>query len=170
MAEPLVYLNGATVPASQAQLPIADAAIVQGATITEQTRTFHRKAYRLEAHLERFFQSLHLARLDPGLSWEQFQAISEEVVACNAALLDEGETASVISVPDDVRGERLIAFYTDADLPPAALWEKLTATGIPKLWIPKREDLRLVETIPTLGSGKVDLRALRQIAVGRSTT
>jgi hypothetical protein len=33
------------------------------------------------------------------------------------------------------------------------------------LWLPKREDLRLVEAIPTLGTGKVDLRAVRQLAV-----
>ena len=80
------------------------------------------------------------------------------------ALLDEGHMASVVSMPDDVRGERLVAFYSDPTITSAALWEKLTATDLPKLWIPKREDLRPIETIPTLGSGKVDLRALRQMA------
>jgi acyl-[acyl-carrier-protein]-phospholipid O-acyltransferase/long-chain-fatty-acid--[acyl-carrier-protein] ligase len=83
------------------------------------------------------------------------------------ALLDEGHTASVVSVPDEVRGERLVAFYSDPAIAPAALWDKLSATDLPKLWIPKRDDLHPIETIPTLGSGKVDLRALRMIAVSK---
>ncbi len=80
------------------------------------------------------------------------------------ALLDEGHTATVVSVPDESRGERLIAFYSDPGLTPAALWEKLTATSLPRLWIPKREDLRPMESIPTLGSGKVDIQSLKEIA------
>ena len=86
------------------------------------------------------------------------------------ALLDEGHTATVVSVPDESRGERLIAFYSDPGLTPAALWEKLTATSLPRLWIPKREDLRPMESIPTLGSGKVDVQRLKQqIAVAELT-
>ena len=68
------------------------------------------------------------------------------------------------AVPDDARGERLVAFYTDPDLPAAELWERLCRTELPRLWLPKREDLRFVEAIPTLGTGKVDLRAVRQLA------
>jgi acyl-[acyl-carrier-protein]-phospholipid O-acyltransferase/long-chain-fatty-acid--[acyl-carrier-protein] ligase len=80
------------------------------------------------------------------------------------ALLEEGHTATVVSVPDDARGERLIAFYSDPGLTPAALWEKLTATSLPRLWIPKREDLRPLGSIPTLGSGKIDVQSLKRIA------
>ena len=57
------------------------------------------------------------------------------------------------------KGERLVAFYTDPDLDAAAtLWERLCQTELPRLWLPKREDLRFVDAIPTLGTGKVDLR------------
>jgi acyl-[acyl-carrier-protein]-phospholipid O-acyltransferase/long-chain-fatty-acid--[acyl-carrier-protein] ligase len=80
------------------------------------------------------------------------------------ALLDEGHTATVVSVADQARGERLIAFYSDPAVSPAELWEKLTATSLPRLWIPKREDLRPLDTIPTVGSGKVDLQGLKRIA------
>ena len=83
--------------------------------------------------------------------------------AVNDAL---GETASAVtSVPDDVRGERLVAFYTKPDVAAADLWERLHATELPKLWLPRRDDIILVEAIPTLGSGKVDLRALRELAL-----
>jgi acyl-[acyl-carrier-protein]-phospholipid O-acyltransferase/long-chain-fatty-acid--[acyl-carrier-protein] ligase len=82
-------------------------------------------------------------------------------------LLEDGTTAVVVSVPDDVRGERLLVFYTDPRVTPQQLWERLSATPLPRLWIPKRDDFRYIETIPTLGSGKVDLRALRGLTAGR---
>jgi acyl-[acyl-carrier-protein]-phospholipid O-acyltransferase/long-chain-fatty-acid--[acyl-carrier-protein] ligase len=80
------------------------------------------------------------------------------------ALLDEGHTATVVSVADESRGKRLIAFYSDPGIAPAVLWDRLTATSLPRLWIPKREDLRPMESIPTLGSGKIDIQSLKQIA------
>jgi len=64
-------------------------------------------------------------------------------------------------------GERLIAFYTDPSLAPHELWERLCLTELPRLWLPKREDLRIIDAIPTLGTGKVDLRAIRQLAMGQ---
>jgi len=80
------------------------------------------------------------------------------------SLLDAQYTCAVTAVPDDARGERLVAFYTDPELAAPDLWEQLCRTELPRLWLPKREDLRFVEAIPTLGTGKVDLRAVRQLA------
>ena len=82
-----------------------------------------------------------------------------------AALCDEQAACVVTSVPDDVKGERLVAFYTDASLAPHDLWERLCLMDLPRLWLPKRDDLHQVEIIPTLGSGKVDLRQVRQLAL-----
>lgn len=79
-------------------------------------------------------------------------------------LLDAQYACAVTSVPDDARGERLVAFYTDPELQASDLWERLCRTELPRLWLPKREDLRFVEAIPSLGTGKVDLRAVRQLA------
>jgi acyl-[acyl-carrier-protein]-phospholipid O-acyltransferase/long-chain-fatty-acid--[acyl-carrier-protein] ligase len=72
-------------------------------------------------------------------------------------------------VPDPVKGERLVAFYTDPAIAPQDLWERLCRTELPRLWLPKREDLHHIEAIPTLGTGKTDLRAVRQLALDRST-
>jgi acyl-[acyl-carrier-protein]-phospholipid O-acyltransferase/long-chain-fatty-acid--[acyl-carrier-protein] ligase len=49
-------------------------------------------------------------------------------------------------------------------VPPASLWEQLGETELPKLWVPKRDDLIQIAEIPTLGTGKVDLRKLKQMA------
>ncbi|HKW03650.1 MAG TPA: acyl-[ACP]--phospholipid O-acyltransferase [Vicinamibacterales bacterium] len=87
--------------------------------------------------------------------------------AINAIL---GESASVVTaVPDASRGERLVAFYTKAEIAPEALWERLCQTDLPKLWIPKRECLLPIEAIPTLGTGKIDLRRVRALASERVT-
>ncbi len=91
MTEALVFLNGRMVPASQAHLAIFDAGIVLGATVTEMTRTFHRRPWRLADHLDRLFRSLRYTRMDIGLSKEQLAGISNELVEHNARLLDDGE-------------------------------------------------------------------------------
>ena len=71
----------------------------------------------------------------------------------------------VTSIPDESRGERLVGFYTRQDLSRDALWSHLCQSDLPKLWIPKRENLYFVDAIPLLGSGKVDLKRLRSLAV-----
>ncbi len=72
--------------------------------------------------------------------------------------------SAVTAVPDETKGERLVAFYTRQDVAPESLWEGLCRTELPKIWIPKRDNLVPIETIPTLGTGKVDLRRLREMA------
>ena len=83
------------------------------------------------------------------------------------ALLDEHCASAVTGIPDASRGERLVVFFTDPNRTPQELWEALAATELPRLWLPKRDDLHSVETLPTLGSGKLDLRAVRQMALER---
>jgi acyl-[acyl-carrier-protein]-phospholipid O-acyltransferase/long-chain-fatty-acid--[acyl-carrier-protein] ligase len=84
-------------------------------------------------------------------------------------LIDDRHAAVVSAVPDRAKGERLVAFFTDPQMTPQQLWEQLCQTDLPRLWLPKREDLHFVETIPTLGTGKVDLRGLRQLALNRES-
>ena len=72
--------------------------------------------------------------------------------------------AAVTAVPDDARGERLVAFYTKMDVDPAHVWDQLSKTSLPKLWLPRRDNIFAIESLPTLGSGKLDLRGLRELA------
>jgi branched-subunit amino acid aminotransferase/4-amino-4-deoxychorismate lyase len=96
MNESLVYLNGQMKPASQAHLAIYDAGIVMGATVTEMTRTFHRKLFRLDDHLDRLFRSLRYVRIDIGLNKEELATISNELIAHNSKLLNEGDELGLI--------------------------------------------------------------------------
>jgi len=76
-----------------------------------------------------------------------------------------GETPCiVVGVPDEMRGERLVALYTSPDVTPAQAAEHLSASGFPPLWSPRRENYYRVDAIPTLGTGKLDLRRARELA------
>ena len=96
MTEPLVYLNGRMVPASEAHLAIFDAGIVLGASVTEMTRSFRKRLFRLDDHLDRLYRSLRYTRMDTGLSKEQLAGISQELVAHNARLLDDAGELGLI--------------------------------------------------------------------------
>ncbi len=71
----------------------------------------------------------------------------------------------VTGIPDEQRGERLVALCLDTGLAPADIWRQLSETGLPRLWMPKRENFYRVESLPTLGTGKLDLRRIRQLAL-----
>jgi acyl-[acyl-carrier-protein]-phospholipid O-acyltransferase/long-chain-fatty-acid--[acyl-carrier-protein] ligase len=73
--------------------------------------------------------------------------------------------AIVTGIPDEQRGERLVVLYTRPDMTPSELWRALAATDLPKLWVPKREDIFQVDSIPVLGTGKVDLRGAKLLAL-----
>ncbi len=70
----------------------------------------------------------------------------------------------VTSRPDPEKGERLVVLHTEEALDAAALTGKLSASGLPNLWIPRRDAWHRVEVIPVLGSGKVDLKSVKEIA------
>ena len=76
-----------------------------------------------------------------------------------------GSASSVVtSVPDSQRGEKLIALYCQNGMTKEELWQRLNDSDLPKLWIPKREDLFAIDSLPVLGSGKIDLKAAKSLA------
>lgn len=103
--EPLAYLNGQTLPVSQAHVAIFDAGVVMGATVSELTRTFRQQLFRLDEHLDRLFRSLRYTGMDIGMSKEELAAVTRELVANNAKLID----------PEDDLG--LIHFVTAGEYP-----------------------------------------------------
>jgi acyl-[acyl-carrier-protein]-phospholipid O-acyltransferase/long-chain-fatty-acid--[acyl-carrier-protein] ligase len=71
---------------------------------------------------------------------------------------------AVTAVPDEKKGERIIVIYT---LPAAKLTpvlEKLSQCDLPALWKPKANQFVHADAIPTLGTGKMDLRAIKALA------
>jgi acyl-[acyl-carrier-protein]-phospholipid O-acyltransferase/long-chain-fatty-acid--[acyl-carrier-protein] ligase len=73
-----------------------------------------------------------------------------------------GDHACVVTgIPDEQRGERLVALFTSPHITAADLWQRLSETDLPKLWVPKRENVYQVEALPTLGTGKMDLLGVK---------
>jgi acyl-[acyl-carrier-protein]-phospholipid O-acyltransferase/long-chain-fatty-acid--[acyl-carrier-protein] ligase len=78
-----------------------------------------------------------------------------------------GAGSAVTALADPLRGERLVAFYAGDGISAQELWEKLNRSELPKLWIPKRENLHSIESIPLLGTGKADLKKIKELALER---
>jgi len=79
-----------------------------------------------------------------------------------------GETERVFAVtgvPDEKKGERLVVLHTLKDDALKVTIEKLSGAGLPNLWVPRASQFVRVEAIPHLGSGKLDLRKIRELAL-----
>ena len=74
----------------------------------------------------------------------------------------EAYATVVMGVPDAAKGELLVLLTTIA-LDAAEVRERLLAAGFAALWIPRH--IHKVEKIPVLGSGKLDLKECRRIAL-----
>jgi acyl-[acyl-carrier-protein]-phospholipid O-acyltransferase/long-chain-fatty-acid--[acyl-carrier-protein] ligase len=71
----------------------------------------------------------------------------------------------VTSVPDERRGERLIVLHTALNgMNLHHLVEQLGEQGLPNLWLPSERDFKQIPEMPVLGSGKVDLRRVKELA------
>jgi acyl-[acyl-carrier-protein]-phospholipid O-acyltransferase/long-chain-fatty-acid--[acyl-carrier-protein] ligase len=77
-------------------------------------------------------------------------------------LLDEEVPLLAVSGrPDEAKGEALV-LLSAIDLEVDDVRSKLSAAGLSNLWIPK--EIVRVESIPILATGKLDLRAIQELA------
>ena len=79
----------------------------------------------------------------------------------------EEPLAVVTAVPDERKGERLVVVHVPMDRTPAEICRALADAGLPNLWIPSEDSFLEVETLPLLGSGKLDLKGLARVALER---
>ncbi len=78
---------------------------------------------------------------------------------------EDGEChLAVTAVPDEKKGERLVVLHTPIEKRADELCKALADAGIPKIAIPADNQFYEVEEIPVLGTGKLDLQAIRQLA------
>ena len=79
----LVYLSGEMLPPDQAKISVFDTAVTLGDTVTESTRTFGHRPFKLDGHIERLYKSLKVSRINAGLSPDEMTAITLEVLETN---------------------------------------------------------------------------------------
>lgn len=73
-------------------------------------------------------------------------------------------TLAVCGVPDEKKGERLVVLYTQLSQEPSAIVKKLIESGLPSIYNPGADGFIRVDSIPILGTGKLDLRGLQALA------
>ena len=81
-------------------------------------------------------------------------------------LADASEQVFVVtSGPDEKKGERLLVLHTLDETHLKDCLERLDQTGLPNLWLPRAQSFFRVDAIPYLGTGKLDLRRIREVAL-----
>ena len=80
-------------------------------------------------------------------------------------LAGAAETTFVVTgVPDEKKGERLVVLHKLAENDLQSCLEKFAACDLPNLWKPKADAFFRVENFPLLGTGKLDLRGVKEMA------
>jgi len=80
------------------------------------------------------------------------------------------QTFVVTGLPDEKKGERLVVLHKFAEeqLPPCL--EKLAQCDLPNLWKPRADQFFHVKNFPLLGTGKLDLRKVREMSAQLALT
>ena len=80
---------------------------------------------------------------------------------------DENPIQIVITaVPDEKKGEKLVALYVDLPVSPEDICQKARDLDLlPHLWIPAPANFREIDQLPVLGTGKLDIKGIKRKAM-----
>jgi acyl-[acyl-carrier-protein]-phospholipid O-acyltransferase/long-chain-fatty-acid--[acyl-carrier-protein] ligase len=79
----------------------------------------------------------------------------------------ETQVFAVTGIPHERKGEDLAVLHTLDEAAIPGILDQVAAQGLPNLFIPRRDHFLKVDTLPVLGTGKLDLRQVRRIALER---
>jgi acyl-[acyl-carrier-protein]-phospholipid O-acyltransferase/long-chain-fatty-acid--[acyl-carrier-protein] ligase len=83
----------------------------------------------------------------------------------HAVLGTNDRVLAVTALADEKKGERLVVLHLPAlAMTKREISQKLGERGLPNLWIPGERDYYEVQELPLLGSGKLDLRRVKDLA------
>lgn len=79
--------------------------------------------------------------------------------------LGQTGVVAVTAVPDEKKGERLVVLFTREASDAETLRRHMAESSLPNLWKPGRDSYLEVDNLPILGTGKLDLKGIREIAL-----
>jgi branched-chain amino acid aminotransferase len=86
--EHTAYFCGTWMPFSEVKIDPLDRGFLSGDVVFDVERTFNGRSFRMREHIKRLYRSLKYVRIDPGLSPEDMERISEETIERNQHLVD----------------------------------------------------------------------------------
>ena len=164
-------------PQTRAELPVGQAGLVlvRGANVMQGY--LGRPDLTADAMHDGFYVTGDIGRLDDeGFLFltdrmSRFSKIGGEMVPHGTVEehLQEcsGRTERVFAVcglPDARKGERLAVLTTLAAAEVDEVVRRMAGRGLPALFVPRRDQFVTVDRIPVLGTGKIDLRGVREMA------
>lgn len=81
------YLNGNFVDSKEAKIPVTDLGLNRGWAIFEYLRTYNKRPFMLEAHLNRFFSGCNNLYLPVKISKENLEEIIKDLINRNKVLI-----------------------------------------------------------------------------------
>lgn len=113
-----IWLNGEYVARSEAKISMMDSGFRLGDVVFDTSRTFNGKIFRLRDHLDRLYRSLKYIRIDPGMTIERMEELTEEVVQRNESVRQPSDDYMITQIV--TRGER--GPVTQQRTPNVAIW------------------------------------------------
>jgi len=80
------------------------------------------------------------------------------------ALDANGHVVAVTAASDEKKGEQLVVFFEQEATSAEQLQQIAKESDLPNLWKPRKDNYFPIDTMPVLGSGKLDLKSLKQLA------
>lgn len=97
--ELLSYVNGEIMPHSQAMALLQQRQSAQSpGGYYDAERTFGGQIFKLRQHLERIYNGLHFSQIDPGLTIDELESITQGLLDSNRSLLNPGEDFTITQV------------------------------------------------------------------------
>jgi branched-chain amino acid aminotransferase len=137
----LVYFNGDLIPETEAKLSIYDSALMFGDMVFEMTRSFNKKQFKLDGHLERLYASIKYVKIPLQMTIEEMKKAISLTIETNASCFNEDDehrlminvSRGILSLYKDVMGSDGQPNVIIADFPlrwTVAGMGKLFDTGI----------------------------------------
>ena len=106
--EPVLYINGEYTPLSQASISVLDQGFLLGDGVFDVVSAWQGRIFKLDEHLDRFFQSLRAARLTTALTSDEWRRAIIETVRRNELrdatirfIVTRGVAKQVVADPRD---------------------------------------------------------------------
>jgi acyl-[acyl-carrier-protein]-phospholipid O-acyltransferase/long-chain-fatty-acid--[acyl-carrier-protein] ligase len=94
------------------------------------------------------------------------ERIEEEL---NTILGASERLCAVTAIPDEKRGERVVVLHLPLNgMDIRHLCQQLSGRGLPNLGLPGERDFFLIPEMPVLGSGKLDLKRVKELALEKT--